>query len=140
MPLAPAVDGELSSGTCMDIWKFSPMTPEPLDAASVTFEIAQAETAVATSSPMSLRDAARRETMPAAASRGAVERSPASAGDYVARAVIAIGPACWPGDAPVSRSPHKSTRRRQSKALAHRRGVTARLTPHLGVNCSTRAS
>jgi len=90
MPPAPTVDGAFSGSTLHGYLELFADAPEPLDAASVSFEVATGETSVALQhAPATLRAATDDAGCRIAGASVTIADLPA--GDYVARAVISIG-------------------------------------------------
>ena len=90
MPPAPTVDGTFSGSTLHGYLELFADTPEPLDAASVSFEVATGETSVALQQESATLRAAKDDAGCRIAG-ASVTIANLPAGDYFARAVIAIG-------------------------------------------------
>jgi hypothetical protein len=90
MPPAPTVDGAFSGSTLHGYLELFADSPEPLDAASVSFEVATGETSVALQQESAPLRAAKDDAGCRIAG-ASVTIADLPAGDYFARAVIAIG-------------------------------------------------
>jgi hypothetical protein len=90
MPPAPTVDGAFSGSTLHGYLELFADTPDPLDAASVSFEVATGETSVALQQESATLRAAKDDAGCRIAG-ASVTIADLPAGDYFARAVIAIG-------------------------------------------------
>ena len=90
MPPAPTVDGDFSGSTLHGYLELFADAPEPLDAASVSFEVATGETSVALQRESATLRAAKDDAGCRIAG-ASVTIADLPAGDYFARAVISIG-------------------------------------------------
>ncbi len=123
MPPAPTVDGDFSGSTLHGYLELFADAPEPLDAASVSFEVATGETSVALQrEPATLR--AAKDDAGCRIAGASVTIADLPAGDYFARAVISIGNRRVGQVTRPFRIAHKF-RDGQIKSAAHREACSA---------------